>query len=95
MVYTYSFIAAYVGLKLQNLDTRTASVWSMKDLVRLVIRLLPCMPLFIVSELKWQGYPFAIKLIFKYLLPPFLGNLYLFGYSDHILDNYFPKSKSN
>ena len=86
MLYTFAFLGALIGLWLCNDSGRYArDVFSPKEFANLFVRLLPCWPLILISELSWHGYPLAIKLLVKYLLPPFLTNVYLFGYSHRLI----------
>jgi hypothetical protein len=83
MLYTFAFMGAYIGLYLNSHANKPKSIFIPSEMLRLQIRLLPCWPLMLLSELKLVEWPYS--LVVKYLAPPFLMNLYLFGYSDKLI----------
>ena len=86
MVYTFAFLGAYIGMYISSGRVHNqAEIFSFTEFFWLQFRLLPCWPLMIVSEMNWKNQSFGVRLIGKYFLPPFLMNLYLFGYSHYLL----------
>ena len=82
-MYTFAFLGAYLGLWISEDSQYSRDIVSPKNALNLFIRLLPCWPLIFVSELHWHGYSLPSKLLGKYFLPPFLADLYLYGYSHY------------
>ena len=80
MLYTFAFMGALIGAWLSPPNI-PKNIWSWQEFIVLQLKLVPCWPLMYVSELSFKSAPFATKLVCKYLLPPFIMNVYLFGIS--------------
>jgi hypothetical protein len=53
----------------------------------IVVRALPMLPIIALSFLKWSDYSLMFRLVVKYALPPLVANVYLFGFSDWVINN--------
>lgn len=86
LFYTFAFMGAYTGSYISSGRKKAkVELYSFKYLVKLVARNLPNVFIMLITYLDWKKTSFPVRLVGKFLIPPFLSMFYLYGFSDLFL----------
>lgn len=85
--YSFCFVGAYIGCYISSTPNQDPkpSIFNIKSYISCFIRSIPSLILTSITYLNWNSQIFSVKVVGKYLVPPFLTMLYFYGFSDSLI----------